>query len=64
MSQHVYPVASEHVTAGLMCWCVPRFYVPCDECTDGCWQCVEGLIELTVAEAEQCERQIIIVHNR
>jgi hypothetical protein len=92
-SIHSYPVdEGEHVTDGIGCWCVPRYYLPCDECGDvdgldaiadnagdtrlnafaedmhaavpGCWKCVEGLVELTQAEAEACERPLVIVHNR
>lgn len=31
-SVHTYPTTDEHVTQGLGCWCVPRYYLPCDEC--------------------------------
>lgn len=81
--RHVYPVTDddEHICHGLVCWCVPRYFVPCDECEveiaplgavteriyqrgNGCWRCVDGLIELTAAEAEACEHPLIIVHNR
>lgn len=73
-SRHVYPaaVAAEHNTTGLVCWCVPRYFSPCDECTDGCWKCSgksqhAGLIELTVDDATErytAGEGILIVHNR
>lgn len=77
-----------HVIDGYDCWCVPRFYVPCDECgniesweqvshgtkrvharpkdlgvTKSCWKCVNGLIELSQAEAEASEDAVLVVHN-
>jgi hypothetical protein len=65
-SVHTIPAErqTEHVTEGLMCWCVPRFYLPCDGCDNGCWKCDRGLIELTVAEAQTAADPLVIVHNR
>lgn len=51
-SIHTYPADeefAEHITEGLMCWCVPRFYIPCDECGD-----LDGLSDL--AEQHGVER--------
>jgi hypothetical protein len=61
---HVYPTTDEHITVGPDCWCSPRYLLPCDECESGCWKCTDGVIVLTRAEAEACDRPIVIVHNR
>lgn len=61
---HVYPVASEHTTEGLDCWCAPRYLLPCDDCDDGCWKCEGGSIALTREQAEASWDAIVIVHNR
>lgn len=62
---HTYPhqVARAHITEGLDCWCGPAFYVPCDECEDGCWKCQDGLIPVDRYQAETDAESLVIVHQ-
>lgn len=62
----VVPVEGGHEEHGLDCWCVPTYFVPCDECEngDGCWKCDNGKVWLTYDQALAEERTIVIVHNR
>lgn len=63
---HTVPVdtASDHNNMSRVCWCCPRYLLPCDECDTGCWKCEDGHIVLTGEEAEKMTRPIVIVHNR
>jgi hypothetical protein len=65
-SRHVLPTSDEHLTEGLDCWCVPTYFVPCDECEngEGCWKCDDGKVWLTHAEALDEPQTIVVVHNR
>lgn len=58
-----YPDHREHDTDGHDCWCAPQWFVPCDDCDDGCWKCVGGLIELSRHEADAEDRPLLIVHR-
>jgi hypothetical protein len=59
-NRHVY---REHVTSGLDCWCNPTYQLPCDDCTDGCWKCRNGVTVIDHEAAEKSARAIVIVHN-
>lgn len=61
---HVYPhpAPRAHATEGLDCWCGPAFYVPCDECEDGCWKCQAGLIPVDRFDAERAD-DLRVVHQ-
>lgn len=62
---HTVPAGkrSEHHTDSLGCWCAPAYLLPCDECEDGCWKCIDGSIPLTRAMAEASDSRIVVVHN-
>jgi hypothetical protein len=76
---HLYMDDKDHSTDALTCWCQPKFYRSCDECTDdepwmmdrqeqgdqrnGCWKCEDGLIELTQREANAVDEPLVILHN-
>jgi hypothetical protein len=45
------------------CWCQPRFYLPCDECENGCYRCDKGLIELTGDQIDAADAALVVVHN-
>jgi len=46
------------------CWCVPRVFVYCYECHDGCWKCDGGKIWLSAHDAlAESERTLVVVHN-
>lgn len=59
---HIYPthdLVDHDIDDGRECWCQPRVAVPCDDCTDGCWKCEGGLVDVS---ADHSTRTLVI-HN-
>ncbi len=57
------PVAGDHSSHSLDCWCEPIAYVLCDECeyhTDDCWKCDEQ--RLVKVEFIDDQTPYIVVH--